>query len=132
MEKRFYVSTNWAPWLAVGFVLSTVFFGIVSNGWLLLLLIILSFLPVLVVAVALRGYFILENNQIKFCYDRRMGRSTDYAISLVDVTRLEQVGKSVVISFDRGDEITARIHDAAAFVHEIVQQNPRIECVKNA
>lgn len=129
MEKRYYTSTNWAPWLGIGFVLSSVFLGFVSNGWLSALLVFLSFLPAIVVSLTLRGYFLLENNQIKFCYDRKKERETDFAISLVDVTHIQKVGKSVAITFDNEDEITKRVHEADAFVQEIMQRNPRIELI---
>lgn len=129
MEKRYYTSTNWAPWLGIGFLLSTTLLGFVSNGWLLAALIFLSFLPAMIVALTLRGYFLLENNQIKFCYDRKKGRKTDFAVSLVDVTHIERVGKSVAIYFDKNDEMTKRIHEAEAFVKEIMSRNARIELI---
>jgi hypothetical protein len=131
MEKRYYTSTNWAPWLGLGFLLSTIFFGIISNGWLLTSLILLSFVPALVVALTLRGFFVLENNQIKFCYERRRGGlETEFAISLVDITAIRRIGKSVEIKFDQEDEIVTRIQKADAFVSEIMQRNPRIELIK--
>ena len=127
MEKRYYTSTNWAPWLGLGFALSPLVLTFVSLGWLLFVLLFLSFLPAIVVALTLRGYFLLENNQIKYCYDRKSGRDTDIAISLVDITRIKRVGKSVAISFDRDDNITKRIHETDAFIQDIMERNPRIE-----
>ena len=129
MEKRYYTSTNWAPWLGIGFLFSTIVLGFVSEGWLLALLMFLSFLPAIAVAFTLKGYFLLENNQIKFCYDRKKERKTDFAISLIDVTHVERVGKSVALYFDKDDEVTKRIHDAEAFVTEIMSRNPRIELI---
>ena len=127
MEKRYYTSTNWAPWLGLGFALSPLVLTFVSLGWLLFVLLFLSFLPAIVVALTLRGYFLLENNQIKYCYDRKSGRDTDIAISLVDITQIKRVGKSVAISFDRDDNITKRIHETDAFIQDIMERNPRIE-----
>lgn len=129
MEKRYYTSTNWAPWLGFAFAVSPFFLAFVSNGWLLAFLVFLSFLPAIAVSLTLRGYFLLENNQIKYCYDRKKGRETDIAISLIDVTQIHRVGKSVAISFDRDDEITKRIHDTEAFIKDIMTLNPRIELV---
>jgi hypothetical protein len=129
MEKRYYTSTNWAPWLGFAFAVSPFFLAFVSNGWLLAFLIFLSFLPAIAVGLTLRGYFLLENNQIKYCYDRKNGRETDIAISLIDVTQIHRVGKSVAISFDRDDNITKRIHDTEAFIKDIMERNPRIELV---
>ena len=129
MEKRYYTSTNWAPWLGFAFAVSPFFLAFVSNGWLLAFLIFLSFLPAIAVGLTLRGYFLLENNQIKYCYDRKNGCETDIAISLVDVTHIKRVGKSVAISFDRDDEITKRIHDTDAFIKDIMARNPRIELI---
>ena len=131
MEKRFYTSTNWLPWLGLGFVLSTIALGIVSNGWILLTCIVLSFLPAATVALALRGYFIIENNQLNFRYARRNRERTQFAIGLVDITTVRRVGKSVNISFDKNDDIAVRIHEAEAFVNVLQQQNPRIELVKD-
>ncbi|MBL7815310.1 MAG: hypothetical protein JNL70_09875 [Saprospiraceae bacterium] len=129
MEKRYYTSTNWGPWMGIGFVLSTIFFGVISNGWLLLFLIFLSFLPAFVVALTLRGYFLIENNQIKYCFDRKKERQVDFAVSLVDVTSVKRVGKSVLISLEKEDDIIKRVHEADKFVHDLVQRNPRIEIV---
>ncbi len=129
MEKRYYTSTNWAPWFGFAFAVSPFFLAFVSNGWLLAVLIFLSFLPALAVGLTLRGYFLLENNQIKYCYDRKGGRDTDIAISLIDVNRIQRVGKSVAISFDRDVEITKRIHDTETFIKDILAKNPRIELV---
>ena len=129
MEKRYYTSTNWAPWLGLGFALSPLVLAFVSLGWLLFILLFLSFLPAIVVALTLKGYFLLENNQIKYCYDHKNGRNTDIAISLMDVTQIRRVGKSVAISFDRDDKITKRVHDTDAFIQDILERNPRIELV---
>lgn len=126
MEKRYYTSTNWGPWLGFGFVFSIIIFGFISNGWLLAVLIFLSFLPAIAIALTLKSYFLVENNQIKYCYDRKKGRETDFAISLVDVTGIQRVGKSVAISFDNEDCIIKRVHEADVFVQDILQRNPRI------
>ncbi len=127
MEKRYYTSTNWAPWLGFAFAVSPFFLTFVSDIWLLVFLIFLSFLPAIVVGLTLKGYFLLENNQVKFCYQRKHGRNTLFAISLVDITRIKRVGKSVAISFDKDDEITKRIHEADAFVQAVLERNPHIE-----
>ena len=127
MEKRYYTSTNWAPWLGLGFALSPLVLTFVSLGWILFLLLFLSFLPAIVVALTLRGYFLLENNQIKYCYNHKNESHPDFAISLMDITRIKRVGKSVEISFDREETITKRIHDTEAFIQDIMERNPRIE-----
>jgi hypothetical protein len=131
MEKRYYTSTNWLPWLGLAFVLSTLFFGFISNGWLLAFLIAISFIPALVVALTLRGFFVIENNQIKFCYERRRGGlETEFAISIVDITTIRRIGKSIEIQFDKEDEIVTRVQKADVFVDELLQRNPRIQIVK--
>jgi hypothetical protein len=127
MEKQYKLSTNWLPWLGFGFLLSTVFFGFVSNGWVLFLLILLSFMPAIVVALALKGYVLMENNQLKVCYDRRSGRETTSALNIVDITSIERVGKSLVFHLDNGEEETMRVSWANLLVQEILEQNPRIE-----
>jgi hypothetical protein len=127
MEKQYQLSTNWSPWLALGFLLSTFFFGIVSNGWLLFLLILVSFLPAIIIALALRGYIVLENNQIKTCYDRRDGRETTSALNIADITAIERVGKSVVFHLDNDEHVTMRVSWANQLVKDIIAQNPRIE-----
>ncbi len=127
MERRYYTSTNWAPWLGLGFALSPLVLTFVSLGWILFLLLFLSFFPAIVVALTLKGYFLLENNQIKYCYARKKGRDTDIAINLVDITHIKRVGKSIQISFDKDDILTKRIHDTEAFIQDIMERNPRIE-----
>jgi hypothetical protein len=127
MEKQYQLSTNWSPWLAFGFLLSTFFFGIVSNGWLIFLLILVSFLPAIIVALALRGYIVLDNNQIKTCYDRRHGRETTSTLNIADITSIERVGKSVVFHLDNDEDVTMRVSWANRLVEDIVAQNPRIE-----
>jgi hypothetical protein len=127
MEKRYYTSTNFGPWLGIGFVLSSLCFGFVSTGWLLAVLIFLSFLPALAVFFSLKSYFLIENNQIKYCYDRRKGREVDSVCNIVDITQMKRVGKSVAISFDNADAVIKRVYEADVFVEDVMQRNPRIE-----
>jgi hypothetical protein len=130
MEKQYKLSTNWLPWLGFGFLLSTIFFGFVSNGWLLFVLILLSFMPAIVVALALNGYVVLDNNQIKICYDRQNGREMTAALNIADITSIERVGKSIVFHLDNGEEETLRVSWANLLVQDIVEQNPRIQYEK--
>jgi hypothetical protein len=127
MEKQYKLSTNWAPWLAIGFLLSTFFFGLISNGWLLVFSIFLSFLPAILVALVLRGYVVLENNQIKVCYDRKTGRETTSALNMADVKSIERVGKSLIFHLDNDEDVTMRVSWANQLVEDIAAQNPRIE-----
>jgi hypothetical protein len=128
MEKRYYTSTNWAPWLGFGFVMSSFAMAFVSNAWLSALLVLLSFLPAIAVRLTLKAYFLLENNQVKFCYDRKKERETNFAINIVDITHLKRIGKSVAI-YTETDDVIKRVHDARTFVEDIKQRNPRIELV---
>ena len=130
MEKKYKLSTNWLPWLAIGFLLSTFFFGVISDGWLLFFLIFLSFLPAIVVALALRGYVILENNQIKTCYNRKNGPEMTSAINIADVNSIERVGKSIIFHLDNDDDVALRVRLANELVEEITTQYPRIELIK--
>ena len=127
MDKQYKISTNWSPWLGLGFLLSTFFFGIVSNGWLLFFLILLGFLPAILVALALRSYIIIDNNQVKHCYDRKNGRQTDSVINIVDITAVERVGKSIIFHLDKDDDITVRVSLANELVQDLLARNPRIE-----
>lgn len=127
MDKQYNISTNWSPWLALGFLLSTFFFGIVSNGWLLFFLIVLSFLPAIIVALALRSYVIIDNNQVKQCYDRKNGRKTTLYVNIVDITAIERVGKSIIFHLDNDDDVTMRVSRANALVQDLVARNSRIE-----
>ena len=127
MEKQYKISTNWSPWLAVGFLLSSFFFGITPNGWLLFFLILLSFLPAIIVALALRSYVIIDNNQVKQCYDRKNGRETTSAINIVDITAIERVGKSIIFHLDKDEDITMRVSWANELVQDLLAQNPRID-----
>ena len=130
MEKKYKLSTNWLPWLAIGFLLSTFFFGIISDGWLLFFLIFLSFLPAIVVTLALRGYVILENNQVKTCYDRKNGPEMTSAINISDVNSIGRVGKSIIFHLDNDEDVALRVSWANELVEEITTQYPRIELVK--
>ena len=130
MEKKYKLSTNWLPWLAIGFLLSTFFFGVISDGWLLFFLIFLSFLPAIVVALALRGYVILENNQIKTCYNRKNGPEMTSAINIADVNSIERMGKSIIFHLDNDEDVALRVHWANELVEEITTQYPHIEWVK--
>ena len=127
MEKRYYTSTNWGPWLGFGFLLSSLCFSLVSHNWLLVLLILLCFLPAIVVAFTLNSYFLIENNQLKYCYDRKAGRETERTVSLTDVVSIKRVGKSVSIAFDNEEGIIKRVHEADVFVQDMSQRNQRIE-----
>ena len=126
MDTKFYTSTNWAPWLGLGFVLSSIFFGVVSNNWLLSFLVFLSFLPAIVVAFTLRGYYLVDNLQVKYCYDRKNGRQTSFSIPISDITEVNRVGKTVVFHYDRGEVYNTRIHEAEAFVAALLKYNPKI------
>ena len=126
MDTKFYTSTNWAPWLGLGFVLSSIFFGVVSNNWLLSFLVFLSFLPAIVVAFTLRGYYLVDNLQVKYCYDRKNGRQTSFSIPISDITEVKRVGKTVVFHYDRGEVYNTRIHEAEAFVAALLKYNPKI------
>lgn len=126
MDTKFYTSTNWAPWLGLGFVLSSIFFGVVSNNWLLSFLVFLSFLPAIVVAFTLRGYYLVDNLQVKYCYDRKNGRQTSFSIPISDITEVNRVGKTVVFHYDRAKVYNTRIHEAEAFVAALLKYNPKI------
>lgn len=126
MDTKFYTSTNWAPWLGLGFVLSSIFFGVVSNNWLLSFLVFLSFLPAIVVAFTLRGYYLVDNLQVKYCYDRKKGHQTSFSIPISDITEVKRVGKTVVFHYDRGEVYNTRIHQAEAFVAALLKYNPKI------
>ena len=126
MDTKFYTSTNWAPWLGLGFVLSSIFFGVVSNNWWLSFLVFLSFLPAIVVAFTLRGYYLVDNLQVKYCYDRKKGRQTSFSIPISDITEVKRVGKTVVLHYDRGEVYNTRIHEAEAFVAALLKYNPKI------
>jgi hypothetical protein len=127
MDTKFYTSTNWAPWLGAGFILSTLFFGIISDMWILSGMVALSFLPALIVRLTLGGYFWVDNLDVKYCYDRKSGRFTSFSIPLNDITAVKRIGKSVVIYYDRGESYSSRIHQSEAFVAALLKFNPKIE-----
>lgn len=127
MEKKFYTSTNWLPWLGFGFVLSMLFFAYISHWLLLVLLLIVSFLPALVVRLTLRGYFVIESNKIKLCYDRSAKRETSTEIPLLQISEVRCVGKSVVIYYGSSNEYSTRIHESKDFVELMLKYNPQIK-----
>jgi hypothetical protein len=127
MDTKFYTSTNWAPWLGVGFVLSTLFFGIISDVWILSTMVALSFLPAFIVWLTLSGYFVVDNLEVKYCYDRKSGRATSFSIPMKDITEVKRLGKSVVIYYDQGESYESRIQQSEAFVAALLKFNPKIE-----
>ncbi len=127
MDTKFYTSTNWAPWLGAGFILSTIFFGVISNMWLLTFMVALSFLPALIVWLTLGGYFLVDNLEVKYCYDRKRGRATSFSIPLNDITEVKRIGRSVVIYYDKSESYSSRIHQSAAFVAALLKFNPTIK-----
>jgi hypothetical protein len=130
MEKKYDTSTNWAPWLGISFLLSTIFFGIVSNGWVLTALLLLSFLPSLIVALTLRGYFIIENNQLKYFYKRRKERKARFVINMMDIKEIRRVGKSVFINYGNENQFIRRVHDSEKLVKDILQRNSNIKLIE--
>jgi hypothetical protein len=130
MEKKYDTSTNWAPWLGISFILSTIFFGIVNNVWVLIALLLLSFLPPLIVALTLRGYFIIENNQLKYFYKRRKERKARFIINLMDINEIRRVGKSVFIYHGNDNQFIRRVHDSNGLVKDIMQRNSNIKLIE--
>ncbi len=130
MENKFYTSTNWAPWLGLGFLLSFIFFGTIGDAWLMILLAILSFLPALIVRLTLRGYFLVDNFQVKYCYDRKNGRGTSFSMPISDIHEVKRVGKSILIHHDGGKKLHTRVHQSEAFVNLLLKYNPRINLLK--
>lgn len=129
MDTKFYTSTNWAPWLGAGFILTTIFFGIISDTWMLSLLVTLSFLPALIVWLTLGGYFLVDNLDVKYCYDRKNGRKISFSIPLNDITEVKRIGKSVVIHYDKDETYSSRIHQSEAFVAALLKYNPKIKVI---
>lgn len=127
MNTKFYTSTNWLPWLLIGMVLSSIFFSLISEMWILVLLILISFLPMLIVRLTLSSYFLVDNFEVKYCYDRRAGRSTSFSIPISDIESVQRIGKSVVLNYNNGEVFNTRVHEAAAFVTELKKYNPDIE-----
>ena len=132
-NKKFYTTTNWTPWLAIGIFLSSFFFSIVSNPWILVALIFLCFLPALIVAFALRTYFLIEDNRLFLYYDRppnSFGELEEVlSVNLEDIEVVRQIGKSVVMKFNTGETIARRIKAAKEFVTILTENNSSISVV---
>ncbi len=129
MDTKFYTSTNWAPWLGGAFLITTLIFGFVSNPWVLAILVILCFLPALVVSLTLKGYFVVDNLSVKYCYDRKNGVKTNFTIPLNDISKVKRIGKSVVIYYNRGESYSSRVHQSEDFVNTLTRLNPHIKVV---
>jgi hypothetical protein len=127
MEKKFYTSTNWLPWLGGGFLLSIFLFSYISNWYLLVFLLILAFLPAIAVRLTLKSYFLIEGNKVKLCYDRNEKKDISVEIPLLQVSEVRRVGKSVVIYYGSGNEMSSRIHEAKDFVELMMKYNPQIK-----
>ena len=129
MNTKFYTSTNWLPWMIIGVILSSIFLGFISDIWLQVLLVVLSFFPMIVVRLTLQGYFIVDNFELRYCYDRKKGRQTSFSLPISDISDVKRVGKSVVIHYDKGEVYSSRVHESEAFVHELTKYNPKIEII---
>jgi hypothetical protein len=127
MEKKFYTSTNWLPWLGGGFLLSIFLFSYISNWFLLVFLLFLTFLPALAVRMTLKGYFVIEGNKVKLCYDHKAEKDVSTEIPLLQISEVRRVGKSVVIYYGSGNELSARIREAKDFVDLMLKYNPQIK-----
>ena len=132
-NKNFYTTTNWTPWLAIGIFLSSFFFSIISNPWLLVALIFLCFLPALIVAFALKTYFLIQGNKLFLYYDRPPNNfgelEEELSINLEDIEVVRQIGKSVVIKLNTGETVARRIKDAKEFVTILTENNSSISVV---
>jgi predicted membrane protein len=127
MEKKFYTSTNWLPWLGGGFLLSIFLFSYISNWYLLVFLLILVFLPAIAVRLTLKSYFFIEGNKVKLYYDRKEKKDVSVEIPLLQISEVRRVGKSVVIYYGSGNEMSSRIHEAKDFVELMMKYNPQIK-----
>ena len=132
-DKKFYTSTNWTPWLALGIFLSSFFFSIVSNPIILALLIFLCFLPALIVAFALKTYFLIENNQVNLYYDRPNGGydtpEEELSINIEDIEVVRKVGKYVVFKLNTGESFARRVKKTDEFVRILAENKPSISVV---
>jgi hypothetical protein len=127
MERKFFTTTNWAPWLGVAFLVSPLIFGAVKSWYILIPLLILCFLPAIIVALTLRGYLIIEANKVKYCYDRKGVRELSTEIPLLHITDVQQVGKSVIIHYDKENTFGCRLQNAPEFVELLLKYNPQIK-----
>ena len=133
MNKKFYTTTNWTPWLAIGIFLSSFFFSIVSNPWILIMLIFLCFLPALIVAFALKTYFFIQDNKLFLYYDRPPNSfdelKEELSFNLEDIEGIRQIGKSVVMKLNTGETVARRIKEAKEFVTILTENNSSISVV---
>jgi hypothetical protein len=127
MENKFYTSTNWAPWLGLGFLLSTIFFSSISETWLMIALVIFSFLPAFIVRLTLRGYYQMDNFLLRYAYDRKEGRKVSFSIPMMDIQSVKKAGKSLQITHTKNIVLNTRVHDAETFVGLLLKYNPRIK-----
>lgn len=127
MDKKFYTTTNWSPWLGLGIILSPILFRNIDTWWLKIVLLFLCFFPAIVVALTLRGYFLIEGNKIKLCYDRKQGRKTSFEIPLLQVHRVERIGKSVIIHYGADKTCSRRLKEADEFINRLKKFNPQVE-----
>ena len=132
-DKKFYTTTNWTPWLAIGIFLSSFFFSIVSNPWMLTILIFSCFLPALIVAFALKTYFLIENNVLNLYYDRPNGGydtpEEELSIDIKDIRVVRKVGKSVVLKLSTSKSVARRVKNADEFVGILAENSPSISIV---
>ncbi len=132
-DKKFYTTTNWAPWLGIGILLSSFFFSIVSNPVMLVGLIFLSFLPSIVVALSLKTYFVVEDQQVNLYYDRPSdGYDTPeeaLSVNIEDIDVIRKIGKSVILKLNSGEVFARRVKNADAFVQTLSDKRAAISVV---
>jgi hypothetical protein len=130
MEKKFHTSTNWAPWLGFGFLLSMVIFSYINATSLVVMLVVLSFLPALIVRLTLRGYFVMDNFLLRYAYDRKEEKHISYSIPMLDILSVKRIGRSIEIQHTKNKVLYTRVYDAETFVNQLLKYNPRITLLK--
>jgi hypothetical protein len=128
--ERFAAATNYAPWLGIGFLLSTLFFGIVSNGWLLFGLILLSFIPCLALYFSARGFYTIEDGILKHGYLR--GKSTVEVIGKLNLSEIENIkfaGRAMELTDKNGGTYPFLVRNSQTLLEAILKTNPDIKVI---
>jgi hypothetical protein len=127
MEKKYYTATTWAPWLLIGFILSSFIFAYIETLWLIALLIFIAFLPALALRLAIKDYCTFENNAVIFCRDAKATRFTKRVIPIPDIRNVRQAGRAVQIIYGNGEVFSVVIEEADEFMRMLKRYNANIQ-----
>lgn len=129
MDNKFYVSTNWALWLALGFGGAGLAFAYLDDRLTIFLTVFLCFLPAIIVKTTLNGFYDIQPDALVFAYMRHSQMVVTQKIPLSNISDIQVTKNYVTIVHTEG---VSRNHltQAGAFAAAVRAQLPAIQIVK--